>query len=409
MIRSAWPIALSVLSLLIWLNLTFMRAWFWRFREPLEVAPHGDANTFPQVTAVIPARDEAAHIGGCVTALLKQDYPGPFSVIVVDDSSSDATAEVAHRAALELDLDARLSVVTARPLPEGWSGKVWAQSEGCELIKRLVLEGRAEPEYLWFTDADIIHRPGVLRGLVKQAQGAGLVLNSHMVHLRCKSFAERSLVPAFVFFFAMLYPFEAVSNPKRRAAAAAGGSMLVKRAALERAGGMNTVRKALIDDCAMGAMMKKQGPIRLALGHASFSIRPYPGFIDIWRMIARTAYTQLRYSPVILLGTVLGLVLTYLAPPLLALLAHGTAAALGALAWALMAICFVPIARIYRRPVTWGLALPGIACFYLAATVGSAWQHWRGRGGTWKNRHQGSALAATEMLDHADPSGRSSA
>jgi hopene-associated glycosyltransferase HpnB len=399
MIRSAWPIALSVLSLLIWLHLTFMRSWFWRFRAPQKVALQDGLATFPQVTAVIPARDEAAHIGGCVTALLKQDYPGPFSVIVVDDSSSDATAEVAHRAALELDLDHRLLVVTARPLPEGWSGKVWAQSEGCELVKRQAQDGALQPEYFWFTDADIIHRPGVLRGLVEEAQSAGLVLNSHMVHLRCKSFAERSLVPAFVFFFAMLYPFEAVNNGNKRAAAAAGGSMLANRAALERAGGMNTVRKALIDDCAMGAMMKQQGPIRLTLGQASFSIRPYPGFIDIWRMIARTAYTQLRYSPVILLGTVLGLVVTYLAPPLLALLAHGAAAALGALSWALMAICFVPIARIYRRPVTWGVALPGIACFYLAATVGSAWQHWRGRGGTWKNRHQGSALATTERLD----------
>ena len=401
MIRSAWPIALSVLCLLIWLHLTFMRSWFWRFRAPQKVALQAGAATFPHITAVIPARDEAAHIGGCVTALLKQDYPGPFTVVVVDDSSSDATAEVAHRAALELDLDHRLLVVTARPLPPGWSGKVWAQSEGCELVKRQAQDGAVQPEYFWFTDADIIHRPAVLRGLVEEAQGAGLVLNSHMVHLRCKSLAERSLVPAFVFFFAMLYPFEAVSNASKRAAAAAGGSMLAQRAALERAGGMNTVRKALIDDCAMGAMMKQQGPIRLTLGQASFSIRPYPGFIDIWRMIARTAYTQLRYSPVILLGTILGLVLTYLAPPLLALLAHGTAAALGALAWALMTICFVPIARIYRRPVTWGVALPGIACFYLAATLGSAWQHWRGRGGTWKDRHQGSALASTEQLDQS--------
>ena len=395
----AWPIALSVLCLLIWLHLTLLRSWFWRFRNPPKIALGDAPETFPHVTAIIPARDEAAHIGGCVTALLKQDYPGPFSVIVVDDSSSDATADVAHRAALELDLDHRLSVVTARPLPEGWSGKVWAQSEGCELVKRQAQDNTSAAEYFWFTDADIIHRPAVLRQLVAEAQGAGLVLNSHMVHLRCKSFAERSLVPAFVFFFAMLYPFEAVSNPNKKAAAAAGGSMLAKRSALERAGGMNTVRKALIDDCAMGAMMKKQGPIRLTLGHASFSIRPYPGFIDIWRMIARTAYTQLRYSPLILLGTVLGLVVTYLAPPMLALLAHGTAAAIGALTWALMAISFVPIARIYRRPATWGVVLPGIACFYLAATIGSAWQHWRGRGGTWKNRHQGSALTATERLD----------
>jgi hypothetical protein len=177
--------------------------------------------------------------------------------------------------------------------------------------------------------------------------------------------------------------------------------MLLNRAALEAAGGMNEVRKALIDDCALGIMMKRQGPIRLALGQASFSIRPYPEFIDIWRMIARSAYTQLRYSPVILLGTMLGLVLTYIAPPVLALSNLGAASLLGAVAWALMAMCFIPIARLYRRSMAWGLALPLIASFYLAATVGSAWQHWRGRGGTWKNRHQGSALAAAKTLNQS--------
>jgi hopene-associated glycosyltransferase HpnB len=395
---SAWTFALSLLCLLIWLSLMFTRSWFWRFRAPAAFGPSVPGD-LAAVVAVIPARDEAAHIGGCVSALLKQNYAGSLTVIVVDDSSTDGTAEAARRAAAELGAAQRVTIVSARALPDGWSGKVWAQSEGCEYLKRQIAEGATGPTYLWFTDADIVHRPEVLTGLVTEAQSHGLVLNSHMVHLRCKSLAERALVPAFVFFFAMLYPFEAVSDPRKCSAAAAGGSMLVSRHALDRAGGMNTVRKALIDDCAMGAMLKKEGPIRLALGHASFSIRPYPGFIDIWRMIARTAYTQLRYSPLILAGTVLGLILTYLAPPLLALTAHGAAAALGAITWLLMTICFVPITRVYRRSAAWGLALPAIATFYLCATVGSAWQHWRGRGGTWKDRHQGSALAGPGTVD----------
>ena len=401
MLFSALPLVLAVICLLIWLVLAFGRSWFWRFRTPANPSRSNLEQTQPRVVAVIPARDEAAHIGGCVTALLKQKYSGAFSVIVVDDASADATTEVALKAAASHGSPERLHVLPARALPEGWSGKVWAQSEGCELIRRSISSGEDAPTYIWFTDADIIHRDHVLAGLVSEAQQFGLVLNSHMVHLRCKSFAERALVPAFVFFFAMLYPFEAVSDPRRRAGAAAGGSMLLNRAALEAAGGMNEVRKALIDDCALGIMMKRQGPIRLALGQASFSIRPYPEFIDIWRMIARSAYTQLRYSPVILLGTTLGLVLTYIAPPVLALSNLGAASLLGAVAWALMAMCFIPIARLYRRSMAWGLALPLIASFYLAATVGSAWQHWRGRGGTWKNRHQGSALAAAKTLNQS--------
>jgi hopene-associated glycosyltransferase HpnB len=399
---SAVLLLVSLVCLAIWLVLALGRSWFWRFRTPKSGASLSASGLQPSVIAVIPARDEAAHIGGCVTALLKQKYSGSFTVIVVDDASADATTEVALKAAAALGCPERLHVLPARKLPEGWSGKVWAQSEGCELIKRGILQGDPAPTYIWFTDADIIHRDHVLAGLVSEAEQFGLVLNSHMVHLRCKSFAERALVPAFVFFFAMLYPFEAVSDPKRRAGAAAGGSMLLNRVALDAAGGMNEVRKALIDDCALGIMMKRQGPIRLALGQASFSIRPYPEFIDIWRMITRTAYTQLRYSPIILAGTVLGLVLTYIAPPVLALSGLGLPSLLGALAWALMTICFVPIARLYRRSVVWGLALPLIASFYLAATLGSAWQHWRGRGGTWKDRHQGSALAsATKTINQS--------
>jgi len=219
------------------------------------------------------------------------------------------------------------------------------------------------------------------------------VLNSHMVHLRCTSFAERALIPAFVFFFAMLYPFPAVNDQRRRCAAAAGGSMLIARGALDAAGGLSRIRGALIDDCALAALLKREGPIRLALGHASFSIRPYPGFTDIWSMVARTAYTQLGYSPWVLAGTVIGLCMTYLAPPVIALTAHGLAAALAGLAWVLMAICFLPIARYYRRSLAWGVVLPVIAAFYLSATIGSAWQHARGRGGQWKDRHQAGAAA----------------
>jgi hopene-associated glycosyltransferase HpnB len=214
-------VLIATVCLSIWLILTFGRAGFWHFKDVKRASTVSNQAAWPAVVAIVPARNEAAHIGGCVRALLSQQYPGSFKVVVVDDSSADATAVRAIRAAADLGAEDRISVVTARVLPSGWTGKVWAQSEGVEFLNSL--PGDDNASYLWFTDADIVHRPGVLKGLVAEALEGKLVLNSHMVHLRCTSFAERALIPAFVFFFAMLYPFPAVNNPRRGCAAAAGG------------------------------------------------------------------------------------------------------------------------------------------------------------------------------------------
>ncbi len=246
----------------------------------------------------------------------------------------------------------------------------------------------AAPEYLWLTDADIAHTPDTLRSLVARSERDGLVLNSLMAELLCSTFAEKALIPAFVFFFQMLYPFGRVNRPAAKMAAAAGGCMLVKRQALADAGGVAVIADAIIDDCAMGATMKRQGPIRLSLTRRSASIRPYGGWREVGMMIARSAYAQLGYSPLLLLGTLVGMGLVYVAPPLLAMFGRGGAQLAGAAAWLAMAVCFQPMLRFYRRSPFWGLALPAIGMFYAGATWFSAWRHWQGRGGMWKGRAQ---------------------
>ena len=239
-----------------------------------------------------------------------------------------------------------------------------------------------------FSDADIAYAPHVLTRLVAIACAKSSVLTSLMVKLRCESAAERWLVPAFVFFFQMLYPFAWVNDPRRRTAAAAGGCMLARREALAAAGGLEALRGALIDDCALGALMKRQGPIWLGLTESVHSLRAYPAFADFRRMVARSAFAELRYSPLRLAGAVAGMALVYLAPPFFALFAHGLAQAAGALAWAMMALALVPTLRLYERPLAGGLALPAIAAAYIAFTLDSAMQYWRGRGGYWKGRIQ---------------------
>ena len=267
--------------------------------------------------------------------------------------------------------------------PAGWTGKLWAMKQGVELAET------GAPAYLLLTDADIVYAPDTLSRLVARAAAGGLVLNSLMVRLRCDSPAEHALIPAFVFFFQMLYPFAWVNHPDRGTAAAAGGCMLVRDDALRAAGGIDSIRGALIDDCALARNLKKQGPIRLGLTENVDSIREYPALKDIRRMVARSAYAQLGYSPLLLAGTVAGMVLTYLVPVLLALFARGLPEILGLLTWAMMAIAFQPTLRLYRLSPLWGLALPLIALAYLAFTVDSALQHVRGTGGLWKGRVQG--------------------
>jgi hopene-associated glycosyltransferase HpnB len=378
---------IAAVVLIIWLYLIAARGGFWRAneREDGAGAPLTDS---PAVTAVVPARDEAETVGETVTSLLRQEYRGALNVVLVDDQSSDGTGRLAREAAAALGAGERLAVIAGRPLPAGWTGKLWAQSQGIEAANN----AKSPPDYLLLTDADIVFAPGAVAALVARAQSDGLVLNSLMVKLRCKSFAERMFVPAFVFFFQMLYPFAWVKDQRRATAAAAGGCMLVRRDALEGAGGIGAIRGALIDDCALGKLLKARGPIALALTEGAHSVRAYPAIGDIRRMVARTAYAQLNFSPLLLAGTVLGLTLTYLAPVALAFFATGFAQFAGIFAWALMACAFRPILRFYGifglRGWLWAAALPVIAALYMAFTLDSAYQHARGRGGMWKGRAQ---------------------
>jgi len=372
---------LAALACAIWLYLLVGRGGFWlaRERERGELPPPA---AWPKVAIVVPARDEAEGIGASMASLVRQDYPGDWSIVLIDDGSSDGTAAIARQAAVDCGAAARLEVIAGKPLPAGWTGKLWAVKQGIEGAQARM------PAYLLLTDADIVYAPDVLTRLVARAERGGLVLTSLMVMLRCESLAERALVPAFIFFFQMLYPFAWINDRKRRTAGAAGGSMLVRAQALRRAGGIEAIRNALIDDCALAAVLKAQGPIWLGLTERVHSIRRYGGFADIRGMVARSAYAQLRCSPLLLLGTIAGMGVTYFAPPLLAVLGEWLAGALGLAAWLAMAIAFQPTLRLYRASPLWGLALPAIAFCYTLFTLDSALQFARGRGGLWKGRVQ---------------------
>lgn len=370
---------LGVLSLLVWIGLLAGNGGFWLARERDTRGAPPMPRHWPDVVAVVPARDEADVIARAIASLAGQDYPGAFRIILVDDGSSDGTAALARGAA---GAD-RLTILPGKPLPAGWTGKLWAVNQG--------IAEAGTPAFLWLTDADIAHAPDTLRTLVARAQGGdgqpARVLVSLMAKLRCDTLAERALVPAFVFFFHMLYPFARV-NRAGGIGAAAGGCMLVRREALAAAGGIGAVRGALIDDCAVGALLKRQGRVWLGLTDRSRSIRPYHGWADVAAMIARSAYAQLGYRATLLVGTLAGLILVYAVPPVLALFAHGWARGLGIGAWLLMALSFQPMLRFYRRSPLWGPALPAIAGFYAGCTLLSAAAYWQGRGGMWKGRAQ---------------------
>ncbi|GAJ28932.1 glycosyltransferase [Acidomonas methanolica] len=373
-----WRDLLGLAALGAWLKLVFAHGRFWRYGPVL--TPAGALARSPEVAIVVPARDEAETIAACVESLLGQDYDGPVSVFVVDDRSGDGTGAIARAVP---DPRARLTVIEGRDRPAGWSGKLWAVHQGVQAA----LERLGADAFILLTDADIIHDPAHLRTLVGKAQAERLDLVSEMVRLKCESAAERALVPAFVYFFAMLYPFARINDPASPVAGAAGGTMLVRRMALERIGGIEALRGALIDDCTLAAHVKRTGGA-LYLGHSelAWSKRPYEGAGDIWRMIARTAYVQLRYSPLLLLGTVLGLALVWFAPMGLALFGRGRARLFGALAWGLSMASFAPTLRRFGQPFWRALPLPLVAGFYMAATIGSAVDHHRGKGVRWKDR-----------------------
>ncbi|MGC4416434.1 MULTISPECIES: glycosyltransferase [Cupriavidus] len=371
---------LSLLTLVVWCVLVFARAGFWRVRKP---APSPAPAEWPTVVTVIPARNEADVIGRAVTGVLSQRYAGRLHLVVVDDHSTDGTADIARAAALSIDKGDALTVIGARDLPAGWSGKVWAQSEGLAAADKAAPEAR----YVWLTDADIWHGPNALAELVARAEDEQRDLVSLMVRLRCDSAWERMIVPAFVFYFAKLYPFASIANPRSRVAGAAGGCMLARRSALARIGGFEAIRGELIDDCSLAAKIKTDGSIRLDLADDSISLRPYDDWQSLWNMIARSAYTQLHYSPWMLIGATLGMILTYLAPPVLAL-AGGAGTWPAWLAWLLMAISYRPMLREYRQPVWMAPLLPLTALFYLGATLDSARRYYLRRGGQWKGRSQ---------------------
>jgi hopene-associated glycosyltransferase HpnB len=375
-------ILFGFVPLVIWLYLLLLHRGFWLLRE-CDTSEVAEPAVWPSVVAVVPARNEADVIQQSIASLVAQDYPGPFHVVLVDDLSDDGTADLARGRASD-----RLTVLTGGPRPPGWTGKLWAMSQGCDQAAKFA------PQFLWFTDADITHSPDNLRRLVARAESGNLSLVSLMARLRCRSAAEHFLIPAFVFFFDMLFPFGAVNDPRSKVAGAAGGCMLARRGALEKAGGIAAIRHNIIDDCALGRAMKAQGPIWLGLTDRAVSLRPYPHISDIRHMVTRTAYAQLGYSPLVLAGTLLGLAIVYLAPVMTALFAWGISQLAGWLAWIIMAVMFQPMLRFYRLSPLWGLALPLIGVFYAAFTLESAFQHWAGKGGMWKGRAQANRESA---------------
>ncbi|NEO80137.1 glycosyltransferase [Moorena sp. SIO4G3] len=427
-------LGITVLSLGIWIGLLGFRGQFWRadqrlVLEKLPTRSLGQGESLPKVCAVIPARNEAELLPTTLRSLLAQDYAGCLTVIVVDDQSTDQTATIAQALAQESNQSSQrfqLEVLSGQTLPPGWTGKLWALEQGI----RHGQQQTPAPDYFLLTDADIEHDPANLRQLVTKAEMEHLDLVSLMVLLRCQDFWERLLIPAFVFFFQKLYPFAWVNNPTKSTAAAAGGCILIRHQALNRIGGIEVVRQALIDDCALAQAVKSSntpsfaplapqnwgeqnsqsppnlgdlggfsktnqqrpgfGGIWLGLSQSTRSLRPYPSLASIWNMIARTAFTQLEYSPWLLVGTVMGMTLIYLVPPIGLIVSVLTGHWLNAIAsfvtWLLMALAYLPTLRLYQCSPLLGFCLPGIGLLYTLMTIDSAWRHWQGRGGAWKGR-----------------------
>ena len=410
-------LAVGCLSLAIWLYLAVGRGNFWRLHEfDDDTANHESPIAWPPVVAIIPARNEATTIAQVLASLLKQNYAGEFSVVLVDDHSEDATAQIARQAASELGAESRVNIRTAPALPPGWTGKLWALNTGTAIFGKsgTAISGCppttsispgppitsrtasndpvlpiSSPTYYWFTDADIVHAPDTLCRLVARAECDHLDLASLMVLLQAKALPERALIPAFLFFFLKLYPPHWIADPKTRTAGAAGGCILLRREALGRIGGFAAIRNDVIDDCALARAVKRiGGRLWMGLTRASVSLRAYTTFAEIRDLIARTAFTQLSYSPLLLLGTLLGMFLTYLAPVMLMFVPHRAPQILGASTWLLMSLLYLPTIRFYRKSPAWAFTLPFVALFYSYATFLSAARYYLGRGAQWKGRSQ---------------------
>ncbi|HTB68682.1 MAG TPA: glycosyltransferase [Steroidobacteraceae bacterium] len=375
---------LALLPVLIWLYLLLARGDFWRVGRLLSTDT-ATAGASARVVAVIPARNEAGVVGLAVQSLLGQRFAGDLHIVVIDDASSDGTAEVVRETAQRAGAATRVTLIRGSGPEPGWSGKVCAMARGVGVAAAL------QPDYLLFTDADIHHEPDHVARLVANARRLDVDLLSSMVLLTVSNSAERWLIPAFVFFFLKLYPPAWIAREGAATAGAAGGCMLVRPQALARSGGLAAIRSHIIDDCALARSIKRAGGrVCLGLTREARSLRPYGSWQEIGRMIARTAFNQLRHSWLLLFGTLLGLVVTYLMPPLLLFSGSRAGVACGAGAWAIMSLCYAPMVRFYRLNLLWTLTLPAAAAFYAAATVYSAWQFQLGRGGQWKGRAQDS-------------------
>jgi hopene-associated glycosyltransferase HpnB len=389
-------IAVAALCFAVWVYLAAGRGFFWIIREepPLVGTPRRR-----RVVAVVPARNECDTIADAVHSLLSQDYE--IDVVVVDDHSEDGTAHLARAAAIDSGGRSRFHLIHAADLPGGWTGKLWAISEGLNFVATM------HPDYVLLTDADIRHSRDNVRGLLGRAERDHLDLVSLMVKLRCQSFAEKLLIPAFVFFFFKLYPPRWVAARHKRTAAAAGGCMLVRWTALQRIGGISAIRGELIDDCALARRLKPNGRIWMGVTRATESLRTYPTFGSVWRMISRTAFTELNYSGLQLIGGIAGMFVVYVLP--LIVLAKATTAPVAAWLAAgtimMMITLYAPVLLFYGVPLLWALLLPAVALFYSGATVGSAIHYWRGKGGEWKGRVQ-AVRRGTSKLGFAKPAAR---
>jgi hopene-associated glycosyltransferase HpnB len=378
----AW--ILAGISLLIWVVLAFFRGAFWQLRAfDDDIAAHPAQTGWPRVLCVVPARNEAETIARVVASLAKQEYPGELRIVIVDDHSEDATCDLARSAAQESGAAERVRILRADPLQRGWTGKLWALQQGVAVCEQ------DAPEYFWFTDADIVHAPDTLARLVSRAGQKQYDLVSLMVLLRAKSFAERLLIPPFLYFFLKLYPPRWIADTKARTAGAAGGCILLRRTALERIGGFAGIRGEVIDDCALAHAVKSSGgAIWMGLTRKSVSLRAYRTFGDVRDLIARTAFTQLGYSSLLLFGTLAGMLMTYVAPVVLAFYPQPVVWPLGLASWLLMALTYLPTVRFNGLSPVWAPFLPIAAAFYSYATWLSAVRYWLGRGGQWKGRAQ---------------------
>ena len=379
--------ALAVLSLAIWILLTFFRGAFWQLRPfDDDLAAPVLPKIWPRIAVILPARNEAETIARTLEGLGAQKYPAELRIFVVDDHSEDETTAEAQRVVRERGLGDRVTILQAISLQPGWTGKLWAMQQGIEASAAFA------PDYFWFTDADIVHAPDTLVRLVSRAENERRDLVSLMVLLQARTLPERLLIPPFLYFFLTLYPPRWIAQPNAHTAGAAGGCVLLRRSALERIGGLSAIRGEVIDDCSLARAVKRTGgAIWMGLTRKSVSLRAYGTFAEIRDLIARTAFTQLEYSLLLLMGTILAMFLTYLVPVVLVFNAEPTVWRVSFVTWALMTVTYLPTVRFYKASPLWALTLPAAAAFYSYATGLSAVRYWLGRGGQWKGRAQAPA------------------